>query len=159
MGKIGDNRLNQDERKAIRREIHKVVPWVMEKEKAEIELADAKKDFEAARNSQAGTEKMIATSEKVIVDTQARLATLRKLSAFEAEPSCRRPFGQAYFWVRVSPPSMATAPMLRDGHDFTAVPVALRLNQCTSCCPVSCTTRMPCRRVMRAIGQRATAAR
>jgi N6-adenosine-specific RNA methylase IME4 len=54
------------------------------------------------------------------------------------------------------------APTLRerDGHDFTArLPAALRLDQCASCCPVSCTTRMPSRRVMRAIGQRAIAAR
>jgi hypothetical protein len=29
----------------------------------------------------------------------------------------------------------------------------------SSCCPLSCTIRAPCRRVMRAAGQRATAAR
>jgi hypothetical protein len=35
----------------------------------------------------------------------------------------------------------------------------VRLDQCASCCPESCTTRMPYRRVMRAAGQRAIAAR
>ena len=38
MGQIGDNRLRKDDRVAIRRAIHKVVPWVMEPEKKRLEL-------------------------------------------------------------------------------------------------------------------------
>jgi hypothetical protein len=85
MGKIGDNRLTQDQRKAIRREIHKVVPWVMEHERTELELAEAKREFKAAQKSQANTQAMVVANDKLIASTQAKRETLQKLSAFEAE--------------------------------------------------------------------------
>ena len=41
MGGIGDNRLSKDDRVAVRRAIHKVVPWVMEPERKRIAVLEA----------------------------------------------------------------------------------------------------------------------
>jgi hypothetical protein len=67
MGKVGNNRLSQDQRKAIRREIHKVVPWVMEAEKKELEDLDAREELAAwKRLDEEGYAEQIVRAEKQI---------------------------------------------------------------------------------------------
>jgi hypothetical protein len=62
MGAIGGNRLTPDERKAIRRAIHRVIPWVMEDEKKELEVLDAKKDYEFIKGTHEFWERQISNA-------------------------------------------------------------------------------------------------
>jgi hypothetical protein len=45
MARIGDNRLSKNDRVAIRRAIHQVVPWVMEPERKRLALLEAQHDY------------------------------------------------------------------------------------------------------------------
>jgi hypothetical protein len=85
MSKSGDNRLSQAERKAIRRDIHKIVPWVMESEKKELALLDAKAGFVSTQNFHASTEQRIARQEKWRADIDKELVGLRSTQAKLAE--------------------------------------------------------------------------
>jgi hypothetical protein len=46
MGQIGDNRLSKDDRVAIRRAIHNVVPWVMEPERKRLAVLEARAEYD-----------------------------------------------------------------------------------------------------------------
>jgi hypothetical protein len=89
-----------------------------------------------------------------------RLTASVNLTAFER---CDRRHKLPHHFLDTAWTAMAAAHPDRGGipHNTGAgIPLtaALRLDQCASCCQ-SCSTRAPCRSVMRAIGQRATAAR
>lgn len=60
MGKIGDNRLNKDERVAIRRAIHKVIPWVMDGERKRLELLKAEDHYREMQQWHKWTEDSVA---------------------------------------------------------------------------------------------------
>jgi hypothetical protein len=85
MGKIGDNRLNAEDRKRIRRAIHNVIPWPMEAERKEREFLDAKRRFEDKQWWHLHHQKSITLSEKIIRDQLAELESTRQQSADEAE--------------------------------------------------------------------------
>jgi hypothetical protein len=85
MGKIGDNRLSQEQRKALRRAIHKVVPWVTEPEKKELALLDAKQDFEDVRSGVAFTEQQTARLVGLRAATDKQIEDLRRLASSEAK--------------------------------------------------------------------------
>jgi hypothetical protein len=85
MGAIGDNRLSKDERVAIRRAIHKVVPWVMEPEKKRLALLEAQNHFESVQFLHSSTEKMITLHEETIEHATKTLQELRAESAEEAK--------------------------------------------------------------------------
>jgi hypothetical protein len=66
MGAIGDNRLSADDRKAIRRAIHRVIPWVMEEEKKELTLLDAKRDCRSIKRMRENWEERAERHEETI---------------------------------------------------------------------------------------------
>jgi hypothetical protein len=84
MDKVGDNRLSAEDRKSIRRDIHKVVPWVMEPERKELDDLDAKKEIEGWQNLEEGyasqmesAEESIAVFEHYIKDQQQKKAVVQ----------------------------------------------------------------------------------
>ena len=81
MAKIGDNRLSPDDRKAARRAIHRVVPWVMEIEHKEIELLEEQRDFRGAQLFHKRTQDEIAEKEKELAEIEKKLPELREESA------------------------------------------------------------------------------
>jgi hypothetical protein len=85
MSKIGNNRLSKDDRVAIRRAIHKVIPWVMEPERKRLELLEARHDFEELKHFQSWTENHIAHDEKEAKKIAERLPELKADSAKWAE--------------------------------------------------------------------------
>jgi hypothetical protein len=85
MGQIGDNRLSADERKAIRRAIHQVVPWVMEAECKELALLNARREFKSIQQMHAWREEHVKRNEEMIADYTKRLAEDRESSAKCAE--------------------------------------------------------------------------
>jgi hypothetical protein len=85
MSQIGDNRLSKDERVAIRRAIHKVVPWVMEPERKRLELLQARGDFETLKTLHTLTEQRIALDEEMAREIAERLSGRRGELAEYAE--------------------------------------------------------------------------
>jgi hypothetical protein len=81
MGRVGNNRLTAGQRKAARREIHKVVPWVMEHERKELKVLEAKREFEEGQFIHAQLEKRIALNEKQRAAIEQELVQDRKKSA------------------------------------------------------------------------------
>jgi hypothetical protein len=81
MGKIGDNRLGADHRKAARRAIHRVVPWVMELEHKEIELLEEKRDFREAQRLHKWRQDEVLEKEQELAKLEKELPTLREKSA------------------------------------------------------------------------------
>jgi hypothetical protein len=79
MEKIGDNRLSQDDRKAIRRAIHKMVPWVMEGERRELDLLEAESDLAAWHRTRADWADLIVTMEREIADLESRIEKKREV--------------------------------------------------------------------------------
>ena len=66
MSEIGDNRLNKDDRVAVRRAIHKVVPWVMEPERKRLELLEAQKVYQSCRDMHEWAESHVALDQEMI---------------------------------------------------------------------------------------------
>lgn len=66
MSKIGDNRLNKDERVSIRRAIHKVVPWVMELERKRLEVLEALREYQQCRFMHQSAERRVADDQETI---------------------------------------------------------------------------------------------
>jgi hypothetical protein len=85
MNQIGGNRLSKEERIAIRRAIHKVVPWVMEAEKKRLELLDERRGFETMRLCHSGAERDIARDEETVRAIAERLPGLKTKAAEFAE--------------------------------------------------------------------------
>ena len=85
MSKIGDNRLSADERKAIRRAIHQVVPWVMAGERKELTVLNARRDFEGGQARHTFFENQMKHAEKMIAHYTEKLTEDREISAKLAE--------------------------------------------------------------------------
>jgi hypothetical protein len=82
MGKIGDNRLSAEDRKVLRRDIHKVVPWVMEPERKELEDLDAKAELEAWRRlDEEGYADQIVSADKAIARAEERIKDAQRKKA------------------------------------------------------------------------------
>ena len=63
---IGDNRLSKDERVAVRRAIHKVVPWVMEPERKRLVVLEAQREYASIRMGYEWAEKDVARDQEAI---------------------------------------------------------------------------------------------
>jgi hypothetical protein len=85
MNQIGDNRLSKDDRVAIRRTIHKVIPWVMEPERKRLELLEAQRLFKECQMVHSWTQRDIERDEKAANEIAERLPGLRLKSAEQAE--------------------------------------------------------------------------
>jgi hypothetical protein len=70
MGKIGDNRLSPENRKRIRKEIHRTVPWVMKWELKQAELFELEHNYKYVRGRAESTEERIADYKDQIVGLQ-----------------------------------------------------------------------------------------
>jgi hypothetical protein len=81
MGAIGDNRLNKDDRIAIRRAIHKIIPWVMEPERKRLELLTAQSEFRSGQLTHSMIEGRIARDEKTAKEIAERLPEMKAESA------------------------------------------------------------------------------
>jgi hypothetical protein len=85
MAKVGDNRLSKDERVAVRRAIHKVVPWVMEPERKRLALLDAQDTYGQVKQIHEWCEKDVARDEQMIKEHTEKLKENRTKSAEWAE--------------------------------------------------------------------------
>jgi hypothetical protein len=93
MAKIGDNRLGPEDRKRIRREIHRTVPWVMKWELKRAELFEHEHDCKYVKGQAERTERQIADYKEYTVRLQkenikrakALSAHLRFMSDMAAE--------------------------------------------------------------------------
>jgi hypothetical protein len=66
MAEVGDNRLSAEDRKRIRKMIHKTVPWVMKWELKQAELFDLEHDYKYVKGTAERTEKEIAGYKETI---------------------------------------------------------------------------------------------
>jgi hypothetical protein len=73
MGQIGDNRLRKDDRVAVRRAIHKVVPWVMESERKRLAVLEACAQYDRLKSSHALYESHIKSAKEMIARYTAEL--------------------------------------------------------------------------------------
>jgi hypothetical protein len=85
MAAIGDNRMSAEDRKRIRRAIHKVVPWVMEAEAKRRDLLVAKQDFENLKRLHSLTERTITRCQDSIRDNLEQLEAEKQQAARLAE--------------------------------------------------------------------------
>jgi hypothetical protein len=70
MAKVGDNRLGPEDRKRIRRAIHKIVPWVMKWELKQGELFELQGDYTYVKGMVERAERKITNYKDKIVDLQ-----------------------------------------------------------------------------------------
>jgi hypothetical protein len=85
MERIGDNRLGADDRKAIRRAIHKVIPWVIEHERKRLDLLEAMRAYEQVQWRHSYYEEDIARLQGSIRDDLMRMEEDKVQSAKFAE--------------------------------------------------------------------------
>jgi hypothetical protein len=70
MAKVGDNLLSPEDRKRVRKAIHKVVPWVMKWEHKQAELFELEHDYKYAKDMVERDERQIAEYRERIVELQ-----------------------------------------------------------------------------------------
>jgi hypothetical protein len=70
MAKIGDNRLSPEDRKRIRKQIHRTIPWVMKWELKQAELFKLEHDYKFIKGHAERTEGEIADCKERIVGLQ-----------------------------------------------------------------------------------------
>jgi hypothetical protein len=85
MSQIGDNRLSKDDRVAIRRAIHKVIPWPMEHERKRLEVLEAQKVYDDLAFAHSWSETRITHAKKAIARATAVLKEREPRSARIAE--------------------------------------------------------------------------
>ncbi len=66
MARVGDNRLSKDDRVAIRRAMHKVVPWVMEPERKRLAVLEAQRTYAEVKHMHEWAEKHVADDKRRI---------------------------------------------------------------------------------------------
>jgi hypothetical protein len=81
MSKIGDNRLSQEDRVAIRRQIHKVIPWVMKPEKKRLAILEAQKEYEQFRDLHDWAERDVTRDRETIAHATKKLKEQNEQSA------------------------------------------------------------------------------